>query len=184
MFYTLMLLTVPYPVHIERDMSHEYVHEGRYRYGSGHWHWQECGAWGAGRGFDPTEFHVFGVPPEESALRFREAVAIVLAAWQNERLTWDGRYWHFADIEVLPKPLQQPHPPIWVAAGSPEAVCWAGSQGHSIMLGPHTHYSDIARMHEMHRKELETHGHTLAGRDIPITRLIAVAETEQAVKDI
>ncbi len=140
--------------------------------------------WGAGRGFDPTEFKTFGVPPEESALRFREAVEVVLAAWQNERLTWDGRYWHFEDIEVLPKPLQQPHPPTWVAAGSPDAVCWAGSQGYSIMLGPHTHYTDIARQHEIYRKELEAYGHTLAGRDMPITRLIAVAETEQAAADI
>ena len=52
------------------------------------------------------------------------------------------------------------------------------------MLGPHTHSTDIARRHEMYRKELEAHGYTLAGRDIPITRLIAVAETEQAAEDI
>src|SRR5262249_22915009 len=44
MFYTLRRLTVPDPVHIEGDMSHECVHESRYCDGSGHWHWQECGA--------------------------------------------------------------------------------------------------------------------------------------------
>ena len=95
--------------------------------------------WGAGRGFDPTEFKAFGVPPQESHARFREAVEIVLAAWQNERLTWDGDYWHFEDIEVLPKPLQQPHPHTWIAAGSLDSVCWAAAQGYSIMLGGTTH---------------------------------------------
>ena len=51
--------------------------------------------WGAGRGFDPTEFKAFGVPVEESHGRFREAVEIVLAAWQNERLNWSREVLEF-----------------------------------------------------------------------------------------
>ena len=140
--------------------------------------------WGAGRGFDPTEFKAFNVPPEESTARFREAVAIVLAAWKTDRLHWSGRYWHFEDIEVLPKPLQQPHPPTWVAVGSPDAVCWAGAQGYSIMIGPHAHYLDMARRYEMYKKELEAHGHTIAGRDIPMARLLAVAETDREAEEV
>jgi alkanesulfonate monooxygenase SsuD/methylene tetrahydromethanopterin reductase-like flavin-dependent oxidoreductase (luciferase family) len=140
--------------------------------------------WGAGRGFDPTEFTVFGVPQEESYARFREAVAIVLASWRNDRLTWAGDYWHFEDVEVLPKPLQQPHPPTWIAAGSLDSVCWAAAQGYAIMLGPHAHYTDLAQKREVYRKELEAHGHTIAGRDIPMARFIAVAETDRAAEDI
>ena len=44
--------------------------------------------WGAGRGFAPSEFNAFGVPPEESAERFREAVDIVLQAWTQERFSF------------------------------------------------------------------------------------------------
>ena len=40
----------------------------------------------------------------------------------SERLTYHGTYWDFDDVEVLPKPLQQPHPPMWMAASSPHAV--------------------------------------------------------------
>jgi alkanesulfonate monooxygenase SsuD/methylene tetrahydromethanopterin reductase-like flavin-dependent oxidoreductase (luciferase family) len=98
--------------------------------------------WGAGRGFDPTEFKAFGVPKEESYTRFREAVEIVHAAWNNERLNWDGDYWHFEDVEVLPKPLQQPHPPSWIGASSEGSLRWAAKQGYSIMLGPHSHYTE------------------------------------------
>ena len=76
--------------------------------------------WGAGRGFDPVEFKAFGVPLESSKSRFREAVEIVLAAWTSDRLTWSGEHWQFEDVEVLPKPAQKPHPPVWVAAGSPD----------------------------------------------------------------
>src|SRR5262249_25584344 len=67
--------------------------------------------WGAGRGFARVEFEAFGVPPEESASRFRETVEIVLRAWTEERLNFAGRHFRFDDLEVLPKPLQQPHPP-------------------------------------------------------------------------
>lgn len=140
--------------------------------------------WGAGRGFDPTEFKAFGVPREESYGRFREAVEIVLAAWTHERLNWSGRYWQFEDIEVLPKPLQEPYPPTWMAASSPDSICWAGQQGHSIMLGPHAHYTDMAYRRESYRKELEAHGHSIAGRDLPMTRLIAVAKTDHEAEEI
>ena len=111
--------------------------------------------WGAGRGFDPVEFKVFGVPPEESAARFREAVEIVLAAWKNERLTWSGRYWNFSEVEVLPKPLQKPHPPTWLAAGSPSAIVAAARSGYSIMLGPHQTFAENAENRETYRKELK-----------------------------
>jgi len=73
---------------------------------------------GAGRGFDATEFRAFGVPPPESADRFREAVEIVLAAWSSDRLNYAGKYFSFENIEVLPKPLQKPMPPVWVAASA------------------------------------------------------------------
>jgi alkanesulfonate monooxygenase SsuD/methylene tetrahydromethanopterin reductase-like flavin-dependent oxidoreductase (luciferase family) len=77
--------------------------------------------WGAGRGFSHAEFHAFGVPPEESAERFREAVEIVLAAWTKERMSYKGKYFSYDDIEVMPKPLQAPHPPTWMAATSAAA---------------------------------------------------------------
>ena len=140
--------------------------------------------WGAGRGFDPTEFRAFGVPKEESADRFREAVEIVLAAWRNERLTFEGEYWQFEDVEVLPKPLQSPHPPVWVAASSYPAIDWAAEQGHTIMLDPHSSHADIAGKRERYREGLERHGHSIAGREIPMARLIACAPTDAAAEEI
>src|SRR2546422_8366786 len=59
------------------------------------------GNWGAGRGFDRTEFKAFGVSQEESAPRFQEAVDIVLRAWAEDRLTDEGRYFRGDGIEVL-----------------------------------------------------------------------------------
>src|SRR6202012_2164434 len=71
--------------------------------------------WGAGRGFSHLEFRAFGVPPEESADRFREAVEIVLKALGEERFSYHGAHFKFDDIELLPKPMQKPLP-VWMAA--------------------------------------------------------------------
>ena len=140
--------------------------------------------WGAGRGFDPTEFAVFGVAVPESGRRFHEAVEIVRAAWTTERLSWAGANWQFNDVEVLPKPLQQPHPPIWLAAGSAGAIRWAGKRGYSILLGPHSTFAETAAHWELYRAELEAAGHTIAGREIPIARFVAVADTDAAAAQI
>src|SRR6185295_8676526 len=51
--------------------------------------------WGAGRGFDRTEFENFGVAPDESVSRFRETVEIVLRAWTSERLTYSGEHFRY-----------------------------------------------------------------------------------------
>jgi alkanesulfonate monooxygenase SsuD/methylene tetrahydromethanopterin reductase-like flavin-dependent oxidoreductase (luciferase family) len=140
--------------------------------------------WGAGRGFDRIEFENFGVPLEESADRFREAVEIVLAAWQNERLHYEGRFFHFDGVEVLPKPLQRPHPPVWVAASSESAIEWAARAGHTILMDPHAAHVEIARKRELYRMRLEAHGHRFEGREIPMARLVAVAPTEQQALEV
>ncbi len=140
--------------------------------------------WGAGRGFDPKEFRTFGMTPEESYPRFREAVEIVLSAWRNQRVTYHGKYFSIENIELLPKPLQQPHPPMWVAAYSPPAIEWAAQQGYSIMLDPHSPPSVIGEKMETWRRLLVQHGHSLEGRVIPTVRLVAIGRTEAEATEV
>ena len=140
--------------------------------------------WGAGRGFDATEFRIFGVPPADGAARFREAVDIVIRAWSCERLTYHGRFFTFENVEVLPKPLQKPYPPAWVAAGSPDAIKWAASSGHSILMSPHPSHAEIGEQLSFYREQLAAHGHDMRGRDIPIARLIAIAPTDSEAAQV
>jgi len=139
--------------------------------------------WGAGRGFDPVEFKIFGVLPEESSERYHEAVEIVRRAWSEERLAWAGRHWNFADVEVLPKPLQRPHPPIWLACGSESSLVWPAERGYSVLLSPHPSFAEIAAQRAHYRRTLEASGHSFAGRDIPIARLIALADSDAAAEE-
>jgi len=134
--------------------------------------------WGAGRGSDPVEFGVFGLDLETSYARFREHVDVVIRAWTEERLTYDGQFIHVRDIEVLPKPLQKPHPPVWVAASSPDAIAWAASKGYSILMDPHSTHVEIGRKLQSYKDGLAAGGYSYAGRTIPVARLIAVAPTD------
>ena len=140
--------------------------------------------WGAGRGFHRQEFEVFGVPPEESAARFREAVDIVLAAWKSERLTFSGRFHHFENVEVLPRPLQQPHPPVWLAASSDDSIERAARDGFAILMDPHSTHQEIARKVALYRDHLTRAGHDPASREVPTARLVAIAETAARAEEI
>jgi alkanesulfonate monooxygenase SsuD/methylene tetrahydromethanopterin reductase-like flavin-dependent oxidoreductase (luciferase family) len=133
--------------------------------------------WGAGRGFARVEFENFGVPPEESTSRFHEAVEIVLRAWTQEKLHFAGKHFRFDGVEVLPKPLQQPHPPVWMAATSEGALDWAARNGFSILMDPHAAASDIGRKRRYYAERLAAAGFSLAGRELPVARLLALGDT-------
>lgn len=135
--------------------------------------------WGAGRGFERSEFAAFGIPGEESAPRFHEAVDIVLKAWTNQRLNYEGKYFKYDNVEVLPKPLQAPHPPVWMAASSIPAIEWAAGQGHSILMDPHSSRADLIRKRRHYTAKLAEAGYSDAGRMIPMARLVAVDESAE-----
>jgi alkanesulfonate monooxygenase SsuD/methylene tetrahydromethanopterin reductase-like flavin-dependent oxidoreductase (luciferase family) len=140
--------------------------------------------WGVGRGFDRTEYETFDVTAEDSYPRFREHVDIVRQAWTNERLSYDGQYWHFDDVEVLPKPQQVPCPPMWMAATSIGAIEWSARQGYSILMDPHSSHAEIGEKRRLYDETLVAAGHHAGGRDIPVARLLAVAATSKEAEEI
>jgi alkanesulfonate monooxygenase SsuD/methylene tetrahydromethanopterin reductase-like flavin-dependent oxidoreductase (luciferase family) len=140
--------------------------------------------WGAGRGFDRSEFEAFAVPVEESSDRFRECVEIVLAAWQHEHLSYEGRFWRYDGIEVLPKPLQAPHPPVWLAATSLDSIRRAAEKGYDILQDPHATHADIGHKRAAYYDVLREHGFPTEGRVIPTARLLSVGTTEQEAEDV
>jgi alkanesulfonate monooxygenase SsuD/methylene tetrahydromethanopterin reductase-like flavin-dependent oxidoreductase (luciferase family) len=140
--------------------------------------------WGAGRGFERSEFKAFAVPGEESTSRFHEAVDIVLKAWTNDELSYQGKYFSYEGVEVLPKPLQVPHPPVWMAATSVPAIDWAASRGFSILMDPHSSRADLISKRRHYGEKLAAAGHSDAGRIIPMARLVAIDETTDKAREV
>jgi alkanesulfonate monooxygenase SsuD/methylene tetrahydromethanopterin reductase-like flavin-dependent oxidoreductase (luciferase family) len=91
---------------------------------------------GIGKGYRAHEFKGFALPPAEAQSRFDEARDVLKKAWttQGGRFSHAGRFWRFDDIVVEPRPLQQPHPPFWMAAGSPESIRRAAADGYNLLL--------------------------------------------------
>src|SRR5216683_1150549 len=71
---------------------------------------------GVGRGFQPVEFRGFGVDQARSHEMFDEALQIIERAWSGETVAFKGRHFNIEEHAVRPKPIQQPHPPIWLAS--------------------------------------------------------------------
>jgi alkanesulfonate monooxygenase SsuD/methylene tetrahydromethanopterin reductase-like flavin-dependent oxidoreductase (luciferase family) len=72
----------------------------------------------------PAEYVWYGVNPEESRGRFQEAYDLIMTAWTNSVWSFEGEFFNLKDCAVWPRPVQQPHPPIWIAARSAESIEW------------------------------------------------------------
>ena len=91
---------------------------------------------GVGRGAFEYEFDRFGIDERIGAARLREGMEIVQGLLTQDDFSYAGATCAFGPSTAVPRPLQQPHPPIWVAARSPDTVRWAVSRGYSLLATP------------------------------------------------
>ncbi len=90
---------------------------------------------GVGKGYRYNEFTGFAIPLAEADARFEEALAIITKAWTSQqRFSHHGRFWTFDDILVEPPTSQKPHPPFWMAAGSPASIRRVAERGYNLLL--------------------------------------------------
>ena len=101
--------------------------------------------YGVGRGSIAPHFAGFNIPMRERNSRFEEAIDIVRMAWGPEPVTYHGQHFRYEHVNVEPKPLQQPHPPIRLAANSDDSAERAAREGWSIMVSPVTAFHDDLR---------------------------------------
>jgi alkanesulfonate monooxygenase SsuD/methylene tetrahydromethanopterin reductase-like flavin-dependent oxidoreductase (luciferase family) len=90
---------------------------------------------GVGKGYRDVEFNGFCVPMDEATERFDEAMEVIRKAWNSTgRFSHHGKRWHYEDIVVEPAPVQRPHPPFWLGAGSEESIRRAAREGYNLLL--------------------------------------------------
>ncbi len=90
---------------------------------------------GVGRSGSPRAYDVLGVPYGESQARFEEALDIIRQAWKGEPFSHHGQFYRFEKAVVAPRPYQKPHPPMRMAANSPETFPVVGRLGLPIFVG-------------------------------------------------
>jgi natural product biosynthesis luciferase-like monooxygenase protein len=90
---------------------------------------------GIGRGYQPLEFERYGVEQSSTREQFHEGLEVLRQAWTKGRVNFEGKHYQFHDVPIRPKPLQRPHPPIWMAALSQETFALAGRYGLNLLYG-------------------------------------------------
>ena len=91
---------------------------------------------GVGRGTAPVHYAGYDVPQEESRERFEESLDFILQAWTQDKFTFEGKYFRARELTVVPKPVQTPHPPVRIAANSPDTFPLAAHRRLPIFATP------------------------------------------------
>jgi probable F420-dependent oxidoreductase len=139
---------------------------------------------GVAIGYRADEFALYGAPLEKRGARLEEGLALVKALWTENRVTFRGKHFVVENGRIEPKPLQQPHPPLWIGGWGDLALRRAATLGDAWLPGP---TADLPRLLRSRETILE-HGRAagLAGspREWPVTREVIVAETEHQARDL
>jgi alkanesulfonate monooxygenase SsuD/methylene tetrahydromethanopterin reductase-like flavin-dependent oxidoreductase (luciferase family) len=84
----------------------------------------------------PREHVVYGVNQTESRARFEEAVDVIRGAWTDEVFSHEGKFWSYQNVAIWPRPVQQPHPPVWIpVTSSKETIEFAARNNLPITPG-------------------------------------------------
>ena len=126
----------------------------------------------------------FGVDHEKTRAIMEESLKIIQAAWTEEALSFDGQFFRIPEVTVNPKPLQKPHPPIFIAASSKEGVEFSSRLGLNVFLPIHTRSrKELVDLSAAYWQCLETHGHDPAERELGLLVPLHVAETNREAKE-
>jgi alkanesulfonate monooxygenase SsuD/methylene tetrahydromethanopterin reductase-like flavin-dependent oxidoreductase (luciferase family) len=126
----------------ERVAMLDHLSEGRFEFGTG-------------RGSSSTEFKGFGIPDGDTTrAMYDEALGEILRMWRETPYQHDGRFFSMPARNILPKPYSRPHPPIWVACGSPSTFEKAARLGLGALCFSLGSPQDFAPLIEVYKKNI------------------------------
>lgn len=137
---------------------------------------------GVGLGYRKYEFDGFRVDADEKLERFKEALEIILGVWTTDEYEFKGKFWDIPRLTLVPKPVQQPHPPVWVATrlGTKEAIDFIVENNYQ-MLSAWAPRPELRTTYEMLREARQASG---LGDPVDFTclRHVFVAESDADAK--
>jgi natural product biosynthesis luciferase-like monooxygenase protein len=133
---------------------------------------------GFGRAFLPKEFEVYGVPMSESRERFEEAIGMIRRLWVEERVTAKGKYCNLDDVRLMPRVVQKPHPPVWIAAiSTEESFLYAARNGFNLMIVPYAGKpGQLQEFVKTYRRVWAESGHEPGAEQIQVAQFCYVAD--------
>ena len=162
---SVAVLPVQNPIHVAHQFATlDYASNGR-------------AILGVGLGRD-QHYSEFQVPREHRIRRFREEIELIKTLWTEAKVSYRGSIYRLDTGAMSPKPVQQPHPPIWFGGGHPDALRRAAVMGDAWMGAGGSSNADFARAIPQLREHLEK-----ARRDpktFPISKRVFLSVHERA----
>ena len=134
---------------------------------------------GVGLGYRREEFAAFNVPFEQRAARFEEALGLVRRLMTERSVTHPGPYFPMEDVTLMPRPVQKPSPPIWVAAKLPAAIRRAARMGNAWLADPITPLKVLKERKQVYLDALAETGKDASQVEFPLRREAYVAEESE-----
>jgi alkanesulfonate monooxygenase SsuD/methylene tetrahydromethanopterin reductase-like flavin-dependent oxidoreductase (luciferase family) len=137
---------------------------------------------GVGLGYRDVEFKAFGVPRAQRARRFEDNLVAIRRLWTEDTVSLKARHFELDQASCSPKPLQKPHPPIWVGANADPAIERAARLGDCWYIGPGVEIATVERQMELYRRALDAAGKPFPA-ELPMRREVFVAKSrEEAIR--
>ncbi|MCB1743154.1 MAG: LLM class flavin-dependent oxidoreductase [Gammaproteobacteria bacterium] len=111
--------------------------------------------------------------------RFWEAHDLILKALTTHDgpFNWEGRHFHYRQVNVWPRPYQSPHPPVWMTVASPESAALVGEKGY-VLASLNSGYANTPRIYASYRQAAERAGHAVGRDRFAYLGMVGVGETE------
>ncbi|WES64377.1 LLM class flavin-dependent oxidoreductase [Microbacter sp. GSS18] len=139
---------------------------------------------GIARGGSRPQFDRIGVPYDEVRAIYEESLDIMLRAWTEDDLTYDGKYYQFPATTLVPKPTTKPHPALWVAAQSVEGVRKVAEDGLNLLTMPNygnfEPHGDLELLLQTYNDAVATSGKPRGG--VMVMRHVWLGQTEDQAK--
>jgi len=155
----------------ERVAMLDHLSEGRFEFGTG-------------RGSSSTEFKGFGIPDGDTTrAMYDESLPQILRMWKETKYSFEGKYFSMPERNVLPKPYSKPHPPLWVACGSPSTFEKAARLGLGALcfsLGAPKDFEPLIKIYKDNIKHAEPVGDYVNDNVACVTQLVCMEDGRKA----
>lgn len=165
------VLALDHPIHIAEDAATlDVLSGGRLDFGA------------TRASLDDESHHVFATPSGEAEERFAEALEVIRKAWTQDSFSHHGPHYRIPEVAVFPKPLQQPHPPMFLVAVSPGRLAFAAAAGYSAYLGALRTVEELVEACDSYWRELAAAGHDRDGRELSVNRFVYVSGDDRRAR--
>jgi probable F420-dependent oxidoreductase len=165
----ILLLPLYHPVHVAEDAATlDIISKGRL-------------ILGVGMGYQTGDFAAFGISPSQRVSRMEEGIDIIRSCWTQDTVSYEGKRFRLENVAVYPKPVQRPHPPIWVGAMADDSIRRAAQYGDAWLTGITQPMPNIRRhtqTYQAHADEFHRPARIILMRDAWVAETRRQAEAE------